>query len=333
MVLRRKSRSWRKRPAATSCAQVGVGGGEDAHVHARACARSRRARTRPSPARAAAWPAGSRGTFAISSRKSVPPSASSKRPTRSALASVKAPFTWPNSSLSKTPSESPPALTAGERPRRARGGGVQRARDRALARAVLAGDEHVGVRGADARDHLQHRLHGRRLRDERSPALRRAARGSPPPAARPRRSARPARPACAATVSSRALSHGFCTKSRAPRRMASTARSTLAQAVITTTGSVGSMRLQAGEQVEPLLPGGGVARVVEVHQHDVELARLAPRAPQRRGRGARSRARSPRPSAAGAAPRRMSGWSSATRMRAAAGASWLGRHSTRGRHA
>ena len=51
------------------------------------------------------------GTLAISSRNSVPPSAISKRPTRSALASVKAPRTWPKSSLSKTPSETPPALT------------------------------------------------------------------------------------------------------------------------------------------------------------------------------------------------------------------------------
>ncbi len=42
----------------------------------------------------------------------MPPSASSKHPTRSALASVKAPFTWPNSSLSNTPSLNPPALTA-----------------------------------------------------------------------------------------------------------------------------------------------------------------------------------------------------------------------------
>ncbi len=51
------------------------------------------------------------GTFAISSRKSVPWSASSNRPTRSALASVNAPRTWPNSSLSKTPSDTPPELT------------------------------------------------------------------------------------------------------------------------------------------------------------------------------------------------------------------------------
>jgi hypothetical protein len=42
-------------------------------------------------------------------------------------------------------------------------------------------------------------------------------------------------------ASSRALSHGFWMKSRAPRRIASTATSTLPQAVMTTTGSVGSM--------------------------------------------------------------------------------------------
>ena len=37
---------------------------------------------------------------AISSRKSVPPSASSNLPRRSATAPVKAPLMWPNSSLS-----------------------------------------------------------------------------------------------------------------------------------------------------------------------------------------------------------------------------------------
>jgi hypothetical protein len=63
-------------------------------------------------------------------------------------------------------------------------------------------------------------------------------------------------------------------KSRAPRRIASTASSTDPHAVITITGSVESRRLNAVEQVEPFLPGGGVARVIEVHQHDVEVARL-----------------------------------------------------------
>ncbi len=40
----------------------------------------------------------------ISSRKSVPPCASSKRPRRAASAPVKAPFSWPKSSLSIRPS-------------------------------------------------------------------------------------------------------------------------------------------------------------------------------------------------------------------------------------
>ena len=50
------------------------------------------------------------GMLAISSRNRLPPSASSKAPMRSCFASVKAPLTWPNISLSKTPSERPPAL-------------------------------------------------------------------------------------------------------------------------------------------------------------------------------------------------------------------------------
>ena len=41
-------------------------------------------------------------------------------------------------------------------------------------------------------------------------------------------------------VRTRLFSHGFCTKSRAPRRIASTATSTLPQAVITTMGRVES---------------------------------------------------------------------------------------------
>ena len=48
--------------------------------------------------------------FAISSRNSVPSSAISKHPMRSTRASVNAPFTWPNSSLSAIPSASPPAF-------------------------------------------------------------------------------------------------------------------------------------------------------------------------------------------------------------------------------
>ena len=40
------------------------------------------------------------GRLPISSRKSVPPCASSKRPTRVPVAPVNAPRSWPNSSLS-----------------------------------------------------------------------------------------------------------------------------------------------------------------------------------------------------------------------------------------
>ena len=72
----------------------------------------RRAGTRRSAARAGASACCASGMLAISSRNSVPPSASSKQPMRSVRASVNAPLTWPKSSLSSTPSDSPPALTA-----------------------------------------------------------------------------------------------------------------------------------------------------------------------------------------------------------------------------
>ena len=55
-------------------------------------------------------------------------------------------------------------------------------------------------------------------------------------------------------ASSRALSHGFWMKSRAPRRMASTAISTLPQAVITTTGSVGSSAWMRDSRFSPSSP-------------------------------------------------------------------------------
>jgi hypothetical protein len=46
----------------------------------------------------------------ISSRKIVPPSASSKRPLRVASAPVNAPFSWPNSSLSSSSAGMAPQL-------------------------------------------------------------------------------------------------------------------------------------------------------------------------------------------------------------------------------
>ena len=53
----------------------------------------------------------SSGRSPISSRKMVPPSASSKRPIFRAMAPVKAPFSWPKSSLSTSDGEIAPQLT------------------------------------------------------------------------------------------------------------------------------------------------------------------------------------------------------------------------------
>jgi hypothetical protein len=46
--------------------------------------------------------------------------------------------------------------------REARRGGVEQVGDDFFAGAVLAGNEHVGVGGADLRDEFEHRLHGGR---------------------------------------------------------------------------------------------------------------------------------------------------------------------------
>ena len=53
------------------------------------------------------------------------------------------------------------------RPVGARRHRVQRLRDQPLAGAVLAGDQHVGVRRADARDDVEHRPHRRRFGEQR----------------------------------------------------------------------------------------------------------------------------------------------------------------------
>ena len=61
-------------------------------------------------------------------------------------------------------------------------------------------------------------------------------------------------------------------KSRAPRLMDSTARSMLPHAVITITGRRESILLNARQQIETLLAGGGVARVVQVDQQHIVVA-------------------------------------------------------------
>ena len=110
IVLRRNSRSWRNRPAATSASRSALVAEIEPHVGLARASTSRAARTRRSRARAAASAAGPAARWR--SRRGT---ACCRRPARSgrrgpALASVNAPFTWPNSSLSNTPSETPPAL-------------------------------------------------------------------------------------------------------------------------------------------------------------------------------------------------------------------------------
>ncbi len=76
----------------------------------------------------------------------MPPLASSKRPTRRRSAPVNEPFSWPNSSLSRSVSGERRAVQRHERPLRSRPALVDRARELTLAGAALAGDEHGGLR-------------------------------------------------------------------------------------------------------------------------------------------------------------------------------------------
>ena len=110
IVLSRNSRSWRNRPAATSALRSALVAEMSRTLTLRVFDEPSRSNSPVSITRSSfcCWVS---GTLAISSRNSVLPSASSKRPTRSALASVNAPFRWPNSSDSNTPSAMPPALT------------------------------------------------------------------------------------------------------------------------------------------------------------------------------------------------------------------------------
>ena len=126
---------------------------------------TRRAAPRRARARAAASPARDGGSSPISSRKSVPPSASSNRPGLLSVAPVNAPRTWPNSSLSNSVSTTAEQLTVTKRRSRRGPDLMQRARDELLAGAGLAGDE----RGAHVRrqpaNHAEQLLHHRAAAD------------------------------------------------------------------------------------------------------------------------------------------------------------------------
>ena len=131
-----------------------------------------------------------RGISPISSRKSVPPSASSKTPVRSETAPLKAPRTCPKSSLSMRFSGMAPQSIGNEGPRRPARRGVERARDDVLARPRLPLDEHGGVGGRDALEDGVEAPHLEARADQLAEA-RAAARARRTPAPRRRRCGRP----------------------------------------------------------------------------------------------------------------------------------------------
>jgi hypothetical protein len=91
-----------------------------------------------------AWKAGEMSP--ISSRNSVPPCAISKRPLRSPTAPVKAPFSWPKSSLSSSALGQRGAVDLDEGASLRGRQEVHGARDGLLAGAALAAQQHGGAR-------------------------------------------------------------------------------------------------------------------------------------------------------------------------------------------
>ena len=291
IVLRRKSRSCRKRPVATSCRT-------SAFVAERTRTSARRVRDEPT--RSNSPVSSTRSSFGWRFERHVRDLVEEERAAVRHLEAADAVGLGVGEGALHVAEElaledalgEPAGVHGQERLRRAGGDGVQRGGDRALAGAVLAGDEHVRVGGADPLDHLQHGPHRRGLGDQQRPALvaQRPVLGLEPL----RRGAAPAtaRPACAGWRRA-ARSPTASARSRAPRGASPRPRaSTLPHAVITTTGSVASIAWSLREQVHPLAARGRVARVVEVDEDDVE-SRATRRRRARRPASRRSRAGSP----------------------------------------
>ncbi len=223
--------------------------------------------------------AGSRSP--ISSRKIVPPLAISKRPLRSWRASVNAPRTWPNISLSNSDDEMPPRFTFTNGASAAPAVAVDGVGDQFLAGAAFAGDEHrrVGARSRGRSSAGCAAGAGPRPPGGRSRSWRRAPRATP----RDRRpAAEAASPSTVRTVC-RICScvQGLVMKSVAPAFMPCTASWIDPQAVIRTTGTRRPQRLDARQQVQPFLAGRAAAEVHVLHH---QLARVRVEPGQRLGR-------------------------------------------------
>ena len=97
----------------------------------------------------------------ISSRKSVPPSATSKRPFLDATALVNAPLTWPKSVDSRRSGGVDPGIDRDKRPVASRRVQVNRLRDKLFSRTALALNQNRRAAGRDLRNEvkdLKHRL-------------------------------------------------------------------------------------------------------------------------------------------------------------------------------
>ena len=109
---------------------------------------------------------GRRGSSPTSSRKMVPPDARSNRPGFWRSAPVKAPRSWPKSSLSIRPSGSAPQLTRIEGPCGPIGMAVQGGGDQFLAGAAFADDQHGGIGRGGQADRLEDLAHRGALADQ-----------------------------------------------------------------------------------------------------------------------------------------------------------------------
>ena len=150
---------------------------------------------------------------------------------------------------------------------------MQRLRHQPLAGAVFARDQDIGVRRADARNHIEHRLHGGRLRDQagKLPRAQQLILGfqNLPFAQRAsqldlrsqnRREARVI-PRLLDEVAG-AAAHSFHSQIHAAPSRHHDHRQRAVE------------RHQPVQQVQPFLSRGGVPRIVQVHDHGVEVARF-----------------------------------------------------------
>ena len=206
----------------------------------------------------------------ISSRKIVPPSATSNLPRRSATAPVNAPRTWPKSSLSISSSGIAAQLTSTNGAVPAAAERVDGARDELLAGAVLAVDEHAAVGRRRHRDLLAQLAHRVALADHRAGVGRRAraARGSRLPAA-----AGEAR--CATTSTVLSSDSGFSTKSNAPSLIARTADSMLPWPEMSTTCASTWRSRSRASVARPSMPGSQTSSTIRSTAPRVTRSRQA----------------------------------------------------------